>query len=397
MNDHDEIESLRAEIADLRLQLERLVPQVTTAPSPRQAVEPAQLTRRGWIRAAAGAAVVGTAVALHGQPASAADGDAVRVGRRRTGTAGTQVDFVPGTDDVGFLAQAGSAFDVTSSSVKAALAGWSTVAENPVGVYGYSSVVASSAVGVRGDSQSASGLGMKAVNRSPAGTALYADGGGGPDGVGLRADGGIAVVGAGTNYGASLRGGQAGLRIVPINGVPAARADQHFQGELDGSPAAPGTSDLWACVADGTPGVWRKLAGPGTAGSFHPIDPVRAFDSRRPAPSPGLIASGASRVISVADGRDLASGAVTVANAVPSGATAITYNLTITGTGGAGFLAVSPGDAVALGASTINWAGSSVTIANAGVSKLDGSRQIKVFAGGAGSTHFIVDVTGFYL
>ncbi len=396
MNEHTEIEMLRAEIADLRRQLEQLVPRPAQASSTGQSVEPQQLTRRGWIRAAAGAAVVGTATALHGQPAAAADPNDVLLGGVNTSASPTTVNFT-GTEDVGFLAQSGESFSATSSSVDAALAGWTTRSINPVGVYGYSSVVSAAAVGVQGDSESSKGVGMKAVNREANGTALYADGGAGNGGVGVRADGGTAVVGSGTHYGASLRGGQAGLRILPINGTPAARADQHFHGEVDGSPAAPGTSDLWACVADGTPGIWRKLAGPRTAGSFHPIDPVRAFDSRRPVPGPGVIPSGASRLISVADGRDLVSGAVTVANAVPAGATAITYNLTITATGGAGFLAVSPGDATVLGASAINWAGSGVTVANAGVSKLDGSRHVKVFAGGSGTTHFIIDVTGFYL
>ena len=60
------------------------------------------------------------------------------------------------------------------------------------------------------------------------------------------------------------------------------------------------------------------------------------------------------------------------------------------------FLAVTPGDAATFKASTINWASSGLLLANAGIVKLDGNRQVKVFCGG-GSTDFIIDITGFSL
>ena len=48
-------------------------------------------------------------------------------------------------------------------------------------------------------------------------------------------------------------------------------------------------------------------------------------------------------------------------------------------------------------ASTINWPGG-FDCANGTIVKLDASRQLKVFCGDqAGSTHFIIDVTGYYL
>ena len=66
---------------------------------------------------------------------------------------------------------------------------------------------------------------------------------------------------------------------------------------------------------------------PGTV--FHPIVPVRAYDSRIAAyPVSGPIANNTSRVIDISAGHDLVTGAVTLANAVPAGATAIAYNLT---------------------------------------------------------------------
>jgi hypothetical protein len=60
---------------------------------------------------------------------------------------------------------------------------------------------------------------------------------------------------------------------------------------------------------------------------------------------------------------------------------------------------VMPGDATALVGSTINWFGPGQNIANSFIGKLDASRSLKVFAGGAPSpdTDLIIDITGFYL
>lgn len=145
-----------------------------------------------------------------------------------------------------------------------------------------------------------------------------------------------------------------------------------------------------------SPTTRRAIAGPATAGAFHLIDPVRVYDSRRPAPSPGTLAGGSSRLLSVADGRDLSTGAVVDADVVPVGATGIAFNLTVTQTSSSGFLSMSAGSATTANASIINWSAPGATLANASVVGVDASRQVRVF-GGAGSTHFLVDVVGYYL
>jgi hypothetical protein len=160
--------------------------------------------------------------------------------------------------------------------------------------------------------------------------------------------------------------------------------------------------NIWACVADGTPGTWRKLVGAQTAGSFHAIPTARVYDSRWTAPTspsgtPGLLSGGGSRVINVSDKRNLTTGNPEVPNAIPAGATAVAFNLTVTESTGSGFLAVEPGDASQFGGSTINYSPTLLALANASVAKLDGSRQLKVFCGGAGGTQFILDITGYYL
>ena len=129
---------------------------------------------------------------------------------------------------------------------------------------------------------------------------------------------------------------------------------------------------------------------------FVAISPARVYDSRKSGNTPnGLLAPNSNRVVSVKDARNDA-GAVTTPDIVPAGATAITFNLTVTGTTGPNFLSVTPGDATSVTASSINFPGGDDR-ANGGVSKLDASRQIKVFNGDqSGSTHFIIDVTGYY-
>ncbi|HVD01180.1 MAG TPA: hypothetical protein VNG93_08525 [Candidatus Dormibacteraeota bacterium] len=120
---------------------------------------------------------------------------------------------------------------------------------------------------------------------------------------------------------------------------------------------------------------------------FHAITPARVYDTRS---SGGPLAAGATRAISVA------TALVGGATVVPSGATAILYNLTVTNTAAAGYLALFPFGATWPGNSSINWTGPNQTLANGGTVSLGGDRQINVLDGGGG-TDFIVDVTGYFL
>lgn len=128
--------------------------------------------------------------------------------------------------------------------------------------------------------------------------------------------------------------------------------------------------------------------------SFVPVTPFRAYDSRW-ASTPGPLSANQSRVIPVKDAYSLA-GVLTTPNVVPDGARAVTYNLTITGTQGGGFLALTPASDAAFGASAINWSATGQDLANGGTIRTS-AREIKVWAGSTGSTHFIIDVTGYYI
>jgi len=140
----------------------------------------------------------------------------------------------------------------------------------------------------------------------------------------------------------------------------------------------------------------REIVGPGSAGALHPIPPTRVYDSRQAQPAFGRLGPGESRVISVADGRSTVTGAVTVSGLVPPGATAIMYNLTVADTDGAGFLNVSPASVSEVAASTINWTLTGTTLANSSMVGLSDDRLIRVTCPAAASTHFIIDVLGYY-
>ncbi|MCU0270018.1 MAG: hypothetical protein MUF83_15420, partial [Acidimicrobiales bacterium] len=205
---------------------------------------------------------------------------------------------------------------------------------------------------------------------------------------GVWAEGNIAATGVALR----AEGGRAQLLLVPLGTAGPPSSGSHLRGELLVDVA--GT--MWLCVSGGTPGTWRELAGIPTTGAFHAITPVRVYDSRCPAPQPGTLSGGAWRIISVAHGRNLDTGVVTASNVVPSGAQAVTYNLTIVSQTGTGWLSVNPGSAATYGSSSVNWWAPGQILANGLVVKLDTNRQVKVFAGG-GSTHFLIDVTGYYL
>lgn len=148
--------------------------------------------------------------------------------------------------------------------------------------------------------------------------------------------------------------------------------------------------NLWASVATNT---WRKLSGPTAAGAFHPITPVRLYDSRPSKGGGGPLLTGEDRTISVSH-----SGPTTTP-IVPEGAQAISYTLTVTGTTGAsGYLSVTESGTAGFTASTVNWSGPAVTIANSTVVKINADRYVKVYCGGpaGASTNFIIDILGYY-
>jgi hypothetical protein len=129
---------------------------------------------------------------------------------------------------------------------------------------------------------------------------------------------------------------------------------------------------------------------------FFPVDPKRVYDSRVDTYEPtGILTPNSERLITVADGCDN-DGQKIAKDMVPWGTRAVAITVTATGATGPNFLSVAPGDADGFASSTINFPGG-FDIATGVIVKLSKDRTIKVFSGDqAGSTHVVIDVTGYF-
>ena len=285
-----------------------------------------------------------------------------------------------------------------------------TAVDGGVGVLGNSLATTGSAIGVRGQIAAPQGNGTQGNATATTGAARGVFGLAAGDGaVGVE---GIASHTTGANTGvaaASLSSSGSGLVAAAVTGVRSLASRTHLRMEELNSqwPAPPLTTGFaraageltfdgsrwWVCVASGTPGQWREVAGPSTAGSLYVLDAaVRAYDSRAgSAPLTvvkGQLAAGQERTIDLKVGGGL-----------PAGASAALINLTVTGTSaGGGFLKTFKPGAAVPAASAINWTSGGQNIANGATVAVSPTGTLTVRCGGSGaSTDFIVDVAGYYL
>jgi len=143
--------------------------------------------------------------------------------------------------------------------------------------------------------------------------------------------------------------------------------------------------------AAGSVNVIADLNGSFTDGSaaasgtqFQGILPLRIVDSRAGTGSPGApLGPGGSRPFTVAG-----------ANGIPSSATAVVANITVTNTTGASYLTAWPDGDSRPNASDLNWVAGR-TVPNLVVVKLGPNGKLDVF-NAAGSTDVILDVVGYY-
>jgi hypothetical protein len=416
------IDEMEAEVAELRTRLAvgAGIPEVSAhsgAGRSAESVEP--VSRRHALRAvgtvAVGALAGGLAVAVDAGPAAAA--------------APSSFDATTGVPAVSANATAPTAADAIVASAAASghhgVYAVATGGLSACGVYGSSTTDASS-IGVRGYSTSGTGIGGDTttgtgvagsstsgwgvsgnsntnvgVNGNSisgagvAGTSLNEPGvrGASTNGVGGEFAGPTGVWAHGSAVGLRTSGGRVAASFDNTNAAPPTRTSVRFErGDLD----VDANGNMWFCIVAGTPGTWRQVSGPGSAGAFHAITPGRVYDSRVPQPSPGRISIGSKRTLSVADQRNLETGIVTVPDLVPAGATAVSANITVVETAGNGWLAINPGGTYAVTASTINWAGSGLYLANCVNLTLNANRQVTVICGN-GSTDFLIDINGYYL
>jgi len=116
---------------------------------------------------------------------------------------------------------------------------------------------------------------------------------------------------------------------------------------------------------------------------FHPISAVRILDTRSSLGGHmGKISSGSPFILQV------------TGNQVPAGASAVVFNVTVIGPTAASYLTIWPSDTARPNASNISFAAGQ-TVANFNTVRLtfDGRLTIRP---GAGSTHVLVDIAGYY-
>jgi hypothetical protein len=347
--------------------------QITTSESVTES-EATSTDRRALLRklALGGAGAAAGVVLLNNGTASAADGGNLLLGSdaaqtaNNTTTTPTIIDNTPTTTP-------------TSGPSALSVGGYVPPADSPfpAGVGGYGDP--SLPNGVHGSTTAKNGLGVIAANLSPsAATATE------------KAPAALAV--------SATHGPQVKFVLQPtaVTGpTPGVHDPSELYVDKDGT--------LWFTVpapttADPDAVRFVKLAGMTTAGSYNPIDPQRAYDSRQPNyTEKGVMAPKTNRVISVADGHS-ANGTVTLADAVPAGATAVQINVTAANMTGPNFLSVTAGDVTSTETSLLNWSAGNVQIANSITVPVDATRQINVFCGDqTGSTDVIIDVFGYYL
>jgi len=362
-----EVRSLRQEVTSLRLAVESPPPEVQLPQSgssglhrpvggagegqPQPVADlhdaPAvqRLERRSLLSGGA-AALAGTvaaasaAVLANPAPAAAANGDAVTCGQTRTASAATELRYNGGgMSDWNLL----TVQDTTNTQTNfpSAICGMAS-SDVSYGVQGYSSVDTAAGVLAYGGSQA---------------------------------------------YGLHARGGRANISMRLAGQAPQLRADSHVAGEL----LTTSGGDLWFCVASGTPGSWRRLSGADTVGSLRLLDQaVRVYDSRPNLPPLGVakgILDSAERIVDCQFG----------GNGADEGSKAVLVNLTVVNTSSAGWMALFEAGQDWPGTSTLNWFQSGSVVANIAIVRCSVQALITAKVNLNSSTHFIVDLLGFFI
>lgn len=287
----------------------------------------------------------------------------------------------------------GNAIEAAASTGNALKTTGSTDLNGPLSVHGSTTLTGSADINAVGQSR-----GLSVTGQTPL------PGGGNTTGIFCRdADAGAffdaALVGLALTskqtglevdaggVGVLVAGAQTQMRLLTsVTPMPPPRtsSNAHSTGEvyLDDN------QDLWLCIADGTPGTWRRLGGTNTAGALTILPtPQRAYDTR---PNSGHPGAGTGPVQGTRHDIDL-----TVAG-IPTDATAALVTLTATDTIAnpnaygqiyANALTTPPDTSV------INWTTANTIIATTTTTALTNGQVALTILPGANT---IIDVLGYH-
>ncbi len=300
-----------------------------------------------------------------------------------------------GTDASGIVGES-TAMNGSGAGVKGTASGY-----GGVGVRGDSTNTGGTGPGVLGTSPSVFGVGVRGIATSslgdtygvwgaavsPTGTGVigWADG---ADATGVRGKAlgasGTGVEGIGNDTGINASSGRTQLHLTGVPVAPLGAGLARAAGEI----VFDANQDLWVCVAAGTPGTWKRIAGPSTAGAFVPLPaPVRVYDSRvgfLPATGPkAKLAPGTPRAVDCTAN----------SSGVPVGASGVLVNLVATGVSVAGDMAIYKDGIPYPGTSNLNFAGGQ-TVAVTTFSALSASGKVAVRSNVG--PEVVLDVLGYY-
>lgn len=363
------------------------------SPSAAPLAEPAgrrPIDRRRLLLGGATAAAATAAAALGAAtPAAADDGDSIVLGTENTSSNMTTITAPLDGFPVINVVNEGTGAALQGSNTSTTIPAIRGISTGSAGVYGESAsnegVLGTSASGTGVYGQSTSGAGVDGRSINSAGVFGLSSNDFGVAGVsstsaGVRGGGATGLLGVGT---------KANLSIPAWLGraAPTSDAIEHAAGDVVTDVGG----NVWLCVAGGTPGTWRKVAGPGTAGSLHLLAvPVRAYDSR-PGTSPAVgpktkLSGNTSRSLSV---RANSTG-------VPAEATAVSVTLLLVNAStSGGNLTLWAGNASRPSANAMVWGGTAGRFASTAITRI--SPTGTVFVAASAPTDLVLDIVGYYL
>lgn len=344
------------------------VHETTTSP------EPTSGRREFFSKAAIAAAAAAVAGVSLSNKASAANGDTVIVGFSTTGTSNTTL-----SGGTSFRVLDGTSHSLLSLPVS--IYGYSSGAEAGIGLGGVAD--GANAIGVTGVTSGTGGVGVFGRNSGSSGRGVYGFNEG-TDGSGVYGEStdGPGVVGDGSTVDFSASG--SGKIYMASAGVLTSTSSASA-----GTLARDASGNMWVAVAGND---WRKIAGPGSAGSLHLLAvPTRVYDSRA-GKTPTTVGTKAP----------LTSGSRTInctknSSGVPSDAKGVLVNVTVLWSSATGYVAVTPGGAGDTGTSTANSPGAGGKTASAVTVACSTDAKIDISSGSGAAFDFIVDVNGYYI
>src|SRR5882672_5556889 len=356
----ESLDQLRGELAEMRARIAKLESEGPTKP------ERPLRSRRQMLKLAgasfAGAAAAAAGLATRTVPGLAATGGNMILGASKDSANAnqaanaTEVEYTAGTTPgAGLLGQIGSVWAPSTSSYPSAVAGWSTAAHTPNGVYGWT--------------DQATGRGVVGYGNA-----------------------GVGVFG-GTNTGYAgqfmLGGGsaKAHLLLTPGGTAGAPPPAGHVAGEL--------FVDSAGVLYYFNAGAFRPIAGSGGGITTMLSAPIRLLETRVAYEDPSAGQTKPHRKLNNGETFDLPiTGQVIGVISVPAGAKAVIGNVTVTGTTGSGYLTLFPFGAAQPIVSSINY-GAGATVANGVIVGLSAAGHIAIYC--YASSDVIFDAAGYVM